>query len=261
MKLPPTFRLLLAASSIAFAVSAHAQLQTYETISNYSGSSQQSILNNRSVGQVFTELLGIQSLTYNFFNNGASTATTLSAVFAEWNGSSTPGTSGISTTVFGRYDVLVDFGEFEVNAFQGVNQNRWTTLHNDFGSYNTFEYTFDFSTLLESVGGVYMLNPTKTYAMILSNSSGATTSFGVGFVSKPEEEEILPTSFTNGYAGIGLNSFSSDYTFSQISVIPSSAVPESSTVAAFLGAALVGGLVTFRLRQRRQQLAPVAIAA
>lgn len=262
MKLLSKSLALIVASGLAFAAVARAQVQTFETISSYSGSSQWSIPTNRAAGELFTDLLGIQSVTYNFFNNGSSSATQLSAKFAEWNGTGLPNFNGSLATVDARFTTLVDFGTFTVPAFTGGVDDGWVSFTNDFGTFDTFEQQFDFQFLPEAINGVLTLDASKTYALIISNTSGATTSFGIGLVAKPDEDEpLLPTAFVNGYAGIGNNSFGTDYTFSQIAIIPTSAVPESSTVAAVLGCALVAGLVGYRLRQRRQQLPVAAIAA
>jgi hypothetical protein len=86
---------------------------------------------------------------------------------------------------------------------------------------------------------------------LISNTSGSTTPFGIGYSAD---------SFAFGDAGIGLGSPIQDYTFSQFVIVTTAPVPESNTVAALIAAALVAGLVGFRLRQRRQQqlaLAPV----
>lgn len=260
MKLFSPLLALGVATSLAFVAVGRAQIQTYETISSYSGSSQWSILNNRAAGELFTEVLGIQSLTYNFFNNGSSSATQLSAKFAEWNGTGTPNFNGSITTVNSRFTTLVDFGTFTVPQFTGGAEDGWESYTNDFGTFDTFEKKFDFEFLPEAVNGIFALDGSKTYALIISNTSGATTSFGIGLVAKPEDEEILPNTFVNGYAGIGNNSFGTDYTFSQIAIIPTSAVPESSTVAALLGCGLVAALVGYRIRQRRQS-SPAGAAA
>lgn len=244
----PALQLFSAAVCFVFGSLAHAQLVTYQTVSDYSGSSQYSLPAGKKAGQTFSNILAISSLTYNFFNSGSSSATSLTATFAKWNG--TGGFTGF--TQASRYTTIQDFGTFTVPAFTGVNQNGWTSLTNTHGTYNTFQQTFNF-------GSLYLTDPDSIYALLLSNESASTTSIGIGFSAD---------SFEFGDAAVGLGSLTQDYTFAQIVVIPNDGehsipitpVPETSTVVLLSCAALVGLLVAVRLRQRRQ-LAPVLTRA
>ncbi|HWA85149.1 MAG TPA: hypothetical protein VG710_02910 [Opitutus sp.] len=247
MKALAKFLPALAATCFAFSSYSRAQLVTYETVSQYAGTSNYSLSSNptayslsNTAGETFTGIVGIQSLTYAFFGSpGADT--TLSAKFAAWNGNTSAGGSLNPL----NYVTVQDFGTFTVNQFTGVDQNGWTHITNTNGTFNSFEQTFDFGTELS-------LNATSTYAMLITNQTGSTTNFGIGYAFD---------SFDSGSAGIGLGSPIQDYTFSQIVVEPAPPVPESSTVASILAALFVAGIVTYRIRQRRQQLAPVAVVA
>lgn len=246
--------LVLAATCFAFLSISRAQIVTYQTVSNYSGTSNYSIASDptplqqsNTAGQTFTNLYGISSLTYNFFG-APGVNTTLTAVFAKWNS----GDQADPT----NYSVVHNFGTFTVNQYTGVNQNGWSQITNGNGTFNTFAQQFSFSNLAEDVNVLttwFETSPTATYALLLTNTTGSTTPFGLGFAAN---------SFSYGAARVGVDSGSQDYTFSQIAVVTTNPVPESSTVAAILGCLLVAALVVFRIRQQRQlALAPVPTAA
>jgi len=237
----------IAAICLALAPLIHAQVQTYQTVSNYAGTSNFSVpsdpiayQSDNTAGETFTNLYGISSLTYNFFGSPAAN-TTLSAEFAVWNGSG-------DNFDPANYVVVHDFGTFTVNQFVAPNANGWTTLTNGHGSFNTFAQQFDFSNLAEDsnpLTSYFETSPSATYALLVTNTTGTTTNFGIGFSGN---------SFSFGTALIGVGSVTQDYTFSQIAVVTTDPVPESSTIASVLALVLVAGLVIFRLRQRKQQL-------
>lgn len=239
---------VFAAGAFAFAVPMVAQIQTYETVSNYSGTSNYSLTSGGRAGQTFSNIYAIQSLTYNFFG-APGVDTTLSATFAQWNGAG--GFAGAFNA--NNYTTIHNFGTFTVNQFVSPNSNGWTQITNTNGTFNTFAVTFDFTNLAadsETETAFFETNPSTVYALILHNATGSTTPFGLGFAND---------TFAFGEAGIGLGSFSQDYTFSQISVA-TNAIPESSTIASLIAVGLVAGLVTFRIRQRRQPLPAAAVS-
>lgn len=237
--------LFIAASALALASVGRAQLQTFETQSAYQGST--FTFTGGTLGQTFFNVSAVKSMTYNFFSGsgGATLATDLTATFGEWNGS-----GFVSGTT-------VSFGTITVPA----SSSGWTTLTNSFGTFNTYAYEFDLTTInsafINDTFG-YLTDSSKTYALMLTDTTGGSNNLALGLTNT--------NAFAFGATNFGFN----DWTFAQIVVAPGNQqlvpVPESSTVAAVGSAALVAGLVGFRLRQRRtalqaQALAPEAAAA
>lgn len=240
MKTPAKILSLIAATCFALAAVSRAQIVTYqtETQTGYAGSVATFTSLGGTVGETFTNVSAVTSMTYNFFagagNGNTSTQTDLTAVFGQWDGSSFVGGTTVS------------FGTITIPP---STDSSWSsTLDITGASFRNYSYTFDLtsisSSLVVPVYG-YVTNPSDTYALLLTDTTGGTNlGLGLNF-SNP---------FTYGSAyPLGGNS---DYVFSQINVVPGSQAvvptPESGTVAALLGAALVAGLVGFRLRQRRQ---------
>lgn len=226
--------LILAAASLAFVGSAKAQLMTYETLSSWSGNVITFNSNGATMGQTFSNVTAISSMTYTFVSaSNASAAGTLQATFGEWNGSSF--VNGTTT----------DMGIINVpSSSTWATDPNGATLVRNATTYYAFNSTLSFNSL-------YLTNPSKTYAMMLTNTSGGATSFGLGLV--------LPDSgfsYGSGYPFSGVG----DWAFSQIVLTPAdlTPVPESSTVAAIFGTTLVAGLAGFRARQRRKNAAAAA---
>jgi hypothetical protein len=231
---------LLAATLLAFVTSAKAQLQTYETVSAWTGSNF-TFSAGATQGQTFSNLYAVKSMTYNFFTTGVAAATNLTAVFGQWNGS-----SFISGTT-------VSFGTITIPASNG---GSWSTLNTTYGLANnvqTFAYTLDLATFsgspisggsINSING-YLTNPANTYALMLTNTGG-NSNLGLGLTNS--------NVFAYGATQFGFN----DWAFSQLVVSPTPTIPESSTVASVAAGLLVAGLVGYRVRQRRNQSAEVA---
>jgi hypothetical protein len=237
------FLFLIVASSLAFLGTARAQLVTYETISTWDGSVstfQKSISTASTRAEIFTKVLAISSITYTLFPSSNQAAQgTLTAKFGEWNSTSkalVPGT-------------ITDFGSFTIPAY-----NLWTgsvriydpvdpidlSLYSDYSYYNL---VFSFPTL-------HLTDPTKSYAMVLKNTTSSTSSYALGV------NALDPFSF--GQSFNGANTYDEDYTFSQIVVVPLGnivPVPEASTTAAFAACGLVGALVALRRRQKQKLVA------
>lgn len=244
---PLTKIIFVAAILFALLSPARAQVQTYNTQPFYSGSTT-TFSAGVTLGQTFTNVLAVHSMTYNFFlgTGGATSAVNLTAVFGQWDSASASFIGGTT----------VDFGTIPIPASED-----WTETLN--GVYPTFEYNFDltnpdllveYPSLLDSVLG-YETSASSVYALMLTNE-GAATNLALG-------QSNSPNAFTFGqaYQGGGPGDYFRDWTFSQINVVPAP-VPEASTVAALLGAAFIAGLVGLRLRQRRQLTAlPAAPAA
>lgn len=227
---------LLAATLLAFLVPAKAQLQTYETVSAWEGSNF-TFSAGATRGQTFSNLFAVKSMTYNFFTTGTAAATNLTAIFGQWNGSSFIGGTTVS------------FGTITIPA--STDTVAWQTLNTTYGTTNnikTATYTFDLATissvLIDSTFG-YFTNPSNTYALMLTNS-GAASNLGLGLTNSDV--------FAFGATNFGFN----DWAFAQLVVAPTNPVPESSTVASVAAGLLVAGLVGYRVRQRRNQVADVA---
>lgn len=247
MKTPAKLLSLFAATCFALAPLSRAQLQTYETQTGYGGSVGTFTSLGGSVGETFTNVSSVASLTYNFFagagNGNTSTATQLSAVFGQWNGS-----SFVNGTT-------INFGTITVPASTDVSWNSHLSITG--ASFSNYSYTFDLtsisSNLINSQYG-YLTNSSSTYMLLLTDQTG-NTNLGLGL------------NFSNPFAygaayPLGGNT---DYVFSQIVVAPGSQqlvpTPEASTIVSVLAIGFVVALVGFRLRQRRQlALVPVAVA-
>jgi len=237
MNVRPKALATLAAILIASVSPVHSQIVTASTLPDWSGSLI-TFSAGQKMGQTFTGVIAVQSMTYTFLTAAASNSAAgqLTATFGEWNGGSFVGTPTSVSTITVPASATWE-SSLTVNST----------------NYKTFDAPIDLSFTLHA-----NLNPTLTYALMLTSETN--TGFGLGIISNGSDE------FTYGYGFPWGNQFTgADWTFTQIGVVPEGnelpTIPESSTVAALLGAALVGGLVTFRLRQRRQQLAPVATAA
>lgn len=230
----------IAVAAIA-CTSARAQLQTYDTRPFYAGSAI-TFNANGTLGETFTNVSAVKSMTYDFFagTGGNSVDTQVTAIFGQWNGS-----SFINGTT-------VSFGTITIPA---ATSGQWApTLTNGPASntYANFAYTFDLTTLSSSLINStygYLTDPTNTYALMLTNTAGAT-GLALGLTNTD--------AFAFGATNLGFN----DWTFAQIVVAPGSqnltSTPEPATVAALCGLALVGGLVLLRMRQRQLALVPIA---
>jgi hypothetical protein len=249
MKPAAHFFAVLAATLVALAAPLRAQLVTYETETQtgYTGSVTTfgASGSGATKGEIFTNVSAVASLTYNFFagsgNGNVSSATNLTATFGEWNGSAFVGGTTVS------------FGTITVPASTDVT---WVNnLSITGGAFRNFSTTFDFTTLSSPLINAtygYLTSASKNYALMLTNTSG-NTNLGLGL----NTADI----FTFGYKGFAESG--EDWVFSQIIVAPGdqqlTPVPEASTVASAAALAMVGALVGFRVRQRRQLVAaPVA---
>ncbi len=239
MKFPARLLFALAATCLAFATSASAQLQTFNTYAGFSGSTI-TFGTNGSLYQTFSNVSAVQTMTFNFFTTSSNTGTTFTATFGQWNGSSFVGGTTISLPGFTTTDSTT-WGTQTIGSFTG----------------KTYQVALDLSSvssLLTNPTYGYTTNSANTYAMLLTDTSGGGASIGLGLNTT---DPINTGSF--GFSG-GTVFGTSDWVFSSLSVVPGNValVPESSTVAGIAGAVLVAGLVVLRLRQRRQPVsAPV----
>ncbi len=242
---------LFAATLFAFVGSVSAQLQTYETQTNYGGSvTVFGASGPTSIkGEVFTNVSSVASLTYNFFagsgGGGVSSATSLSATFGEWNGTSLVGGTTVS------------FGTIVIPA---STDSSWVSnLSITNAPFKNYSRTFDFTTLSGALINTtygYLTDSNKSYALMLTNLSGSTN-MGLGL----NDADV----FAFGYKSGTLPAAGEDWVFSQIVVAPGSQtlvpVPESSTVASVVVGAMVFGLVGFRINQRRRSEVASVFAA
>jgi hypothetical protein len=232
---------VLALALFGLLATAHAQLQTFDTRPNYAGSVI-TFGDNDTLGQTFSNVSAVKSMTYNFFagSGGVTGSTTVTAVFGQWNGSSFVNGTTVS---FNSIVIPPNGGGWSPSLTNGPGGN----------TYSNYSFTFDLASLssglIDSTYG-YLTNPNNTYAMMLSNS-GLATGLALGLTNN--------NAFVYGAAdGFGTK----DWTFAQLVVAPGSqsltSTPEPRTWAAIIGAIFVAGMVFVRSRQR-QQLAFVAV--
>jgi hypothetical protein len=228
---------LLSAGMLALAGVAKAQLETYETVTGWEGSgfTFSASGSNATRGQVFANVSAVKSMTYNFFTSGVAAATNLTAVFGEWNGTSLV----VGTTV--------SFGTITIPS---SNSGLWLPLGTTYGTENgtsTFAQTFNLgaisSPLTNSTFG-YLTDSSKSYALMLTNTTGVNTNLALGLTN----DDVFAYGYARGFT-------ENDWAFSQIVVAPGNQIlvpiPESSTVAAIGSAVLVMSLASCRMRQRR----------
>ena len=249
MKTPAKLLLVLAATSFALFGTARAQLQTYETQNGYFGSTFTFSTFGGTMGETFTNVSSVASLTFNFFagsgNGNVANATSLTTTFGEWNG--TGFVSG-STVTFGTILVPASTDAAWANNLSITGQ-----------SFKNYSVLFDFTTLTSSLINSnygYLTSASKTYAFLLTDLSGGTSNLALG------------ANFSNTFqygAGYPLGG-TSDLVFSEIAVAPGNQqlvpTPEAGTVATLVAATLVAALVGFRLYQRRKlELVPAPVVA
>lgn len=255
MKTKAKFLLCFAATCFAFVGAIQAQVLTnYQTVqpeapgnSGFIGSISTFQGTTRATqGEIFTNVVAIDSMTYNLFTAGSPQATQLVATFGQWD-----------TTLNAFTGPTLNLGTFNVPTLGGWSS---VSIAGD-DPIATFEIVLDITAA--NGGNLYTTNQNLSYAVMLTQVEGfgvfGSRGFGIG---KTDSE----TDFLYGKGGLYSNTGSytnagTDYTFSQIAITPYVApTPESGTVAAIAGAVLVAGLVGFRLRQRRQ-VATLPVAA
>lgn len=244
MKAHRQLRLLAAlAAFVGASVAAFAQLTTFSTIPDYTGSDISGGA-GKAYTQTFTHVLGVQSMTYRFVRTAGASATNVTWYFAEWDTANNRATTLLDTNIL---------------SVPGVS------------SFTTYQYTdpidgpidylgYDYQLTLNATG----LNATKTYALVLQNSSSnvklqlidgadnfpwgaAYTATGISSFAN------LQSISSTAYAPVG-----TDWGFSQI-VVDLAPVPEPATAAAGIGAVLILGLVILRQYRRRQEQAALAL--
>ncbi|MFA5265478.1 MAG: hypothetical protein WC378_16795 [Opitutaceae bacterium] len=224
---------LIAASCIAFLGTARAQLVTYQTLTTWSGSAI-TFDSGITMGETFNNILAVSSITYTFVTASTpSAAGTLSAAFGQWKVDPEHPNGAFVGTPF-------DFGIISIPS-----SSSWTdSVTRGSTVYPIYNAVFSF-------GSFYLTDPTKTYALMLTNT-GADSSFALGL------NNSNPFTYGQSYDGDGGYS-NKDYAFSQIVLVPNDGhvvpVPEASTTAAFAGCGLVGILAALRRRQKQHKVA------
>ena len=220
------------------AITASAQITTFTTIADYLGSDI-SGGSNKAFTQTFTNVYGVQSMTYRFVRT-AGTATNVNYFFVEWN------------TATNRATSLLSSGTLSVPGISSFTTYSYTDPIDGPISYQGYDYLLNLNAT--------SLNATKTYAMVLLNPStnlklqlidGADNfQYGAAFTANGiSNYAALTTTSSTPYAPTG-----TDWGFSQI-VVDLAPIPEPATAAAGLGALLVAGLVALRVMQRRRAAA------
>lgn len=263
MKTSTKLLCLVAATSLAFGSVARAQIVTsFQSQSGYTGNTD-TFASSNSKEQVFTGVSAVTQMTFNFFAGSANGYTTsetiLNAVFGEWNDATASFVSGTTVSFNDLHIAGTNNSSVWSPTLSYVDSNNQTHVT---GSYANASLTLDFTSLTsnlinETYG--YLTDASKTYAVMLTYVDG-DTNLALG--------QNTSGSFTYGYAytsGVYSQYLPNDYVFSSISVVPGSyqlvPTPEPATIASIAAAVLVAGLVSLRLRQRRQlALAPVATA-
>jgi hypothetical protein len=262
MKSPAKLLFAFAATCLAFVSSSRAQVLTNtDTYAGYNSSAITFGSFGGSLYQTFSNVSAVQSMTFNFFTTSSpAAASTFTATFGQWNGSSFVGGTTVS---FGTINVPTTTDNTPIlgpSAAQ-VNASGWTN-NGPIGNFNGFsvQRMFDFTSLIDPLVSPtygYTTSSSNTYAMMITQTSGPNTlALGANFTNPLQTSGV-------GFDGT-TNLGTTDWVFSQMAVYAGNqnltAVPESSTVAAIAGVVLVAGLVTMRMRQRRQ-LAAVPVAA
>lgn len=270
---------LLAAAAIAsfaFAPRAHAQIETFQTLTSYNGSGIIGFTGgDTGLAQTFNDILELDSVTFRFTTTGADTvAQTFAAYVVQWSGSASSGnplsTITAPTTVGGSdQTVSVSSTPFETFTVPPAGSSGWDTdTFQSGGNYQGYDVQLNIDQLTD---------PSLNYAIILVDT---TNSSGLGLL----DVNSNPDAFTYGYGtqntGSGDGTLSemesdtgafytigrstADYGFSQIVVVPAGNViptPEPRTAALALCAGFVGILVARRLLKKEEDALPGAMAA
>lgn len=244
MKATTKIHSLLAASLLAFAPVARAQLVTASTI-DFANLGTINFNPNGSMGQTFTDILAINSLTFTFlsYNTTSAIGGSLTATFGEWN-TATSSFVGGTTVALGNIAVAAP--------------NTWGSSIISGSMVANFSATLDLSFTQYGTN----MDPNSTYAILLTNNSASTTSFGLALAPNVFSPNGLanPDGIGDGAATTPFNTF--DWGFSSLIYVPDGnvvPVPESSTIAAIVGIILVAGLASFRIVQRRKQALAAAV--
>jgi len=239
------FSLALAAVTLFSAFSAKAQLLTADTTGF--GTVWQPMSADTLYTQSFSGITDIDTFTLRFWsaNNTATNAIPLNVYFTEWS----TGTAQ-ATSVLAAGTIVLPF------------QATWSS---GFGAYY-YDVAMDFSSVATG------LSAANTYAFsVLGTALTASNDVRIPYASNAYALGVgYETAGASGGplgagSGSALPGASADWQFiadsSVASFTPFAApVPEASTVAVLFAGVFVAGLVTLRLRQKRQRAATAATA-
>ena len=272
-KLIRPFTFLAAASVALFlAPRAHAQLETFDTITSYNGAGIIGFTGgNTALTQTFSDVLELQTVTYALTTTGTDNVSqNVAAYLVQWGTSgpsnNTPLTTITAPTSVGGSDSTVAVSSSPIATFTipPAGTGAWTTgTFQSSGTYASYSITLNLNQLTD---------PSLTYAIVLidtTNSSGLglldvnsnpdAFIYGAGLQSQGDSTLTAMQNDPNASYGIGRTT--ADYGFSQIVVVPAGnviPVPEPRTAAAIICALFVAGLVGRQLLLRRKDEVAVA---
>lgn len=291
--MPKTIQSFTTLAAAAFALAmlaprAHAQVETFETLSAYGTSDSIQGLGTNALSETFTNVLELQSITFRFTPQGTDdTAQNISAYLVQWN----PG-NGVRGNALTTFTAPTD-----PNATLNVNGSNPTDATQNVGSVYTQSFTippvglggsngwqtdtFSNSTTYQGYDVTLCpnqyLDPSLTYAIVLIDTTASPSGLGLldindsdpfsfGYATRATSSTSLSAvqvaNSSNNSTDSGGNG--GDYGFSQIVIVPAGNVvptPEPRTAAAILCAGFVLFLVGRRLLKKDEEMLAGAIAA
>lgn len=293
--------LAAAAVALVLASGAHAQIVTFNTIVANNGNENFNFTTGGGVAlsQTFNNVAELNSLTYEFVENGVDTTDqTISAYLVQWNTTTNSVMSSVTVETVANdptSDVTTSLTNTPLQTFvvppaSGDSYGTWgTDTYAGGGTYPDFQTTLNINQYLD---------PSLTYAVVLIDTSGAngtlglpgvdvssnnfgtndansvSGTYGTGYVNKTTHADtnilsmVYPgTGSTSPYQNNAITGApQATYGFSQIQLVPQGNViptPEPRTAAAMLCALFVAVLVGRQLilRRRESEVAVSALAA
>ncbi|HEX3728469.1 MAG TPA: hypothetical protein VHV47_01605 [Opitutaceae bacterium] len=289
--MPKTIRSLTTFAAAAFALAvfamrAHAQVETFETLSAYGTSDSIQGLGTNALSETFTNVLELQSITFRFTPQGTDNAPqNISAYLVQWN----PG-NDVKGNALTTFTAPTD-PNATLNPLSGANptdatQNVGAAYTQSFtvppvGSSGWQTDTFSNSTTYQgydvTLAPNQYLDPSLTYAIVLIDTTASPSGLGLldindsdpfsfGYATRATSSTSLSAvqvvNSSNNSTDSGGNG--GDYGFSQIVIVPAGNVvplPEPRTAAAILCAAFVAFLVGRRLLKQDGETLAGAVAA
>jgi len=291
MKKPVSALASLAAAAIALMIAPRvsAQIETFDTITNYNNTENYGFTSSQTtLSQTFTNVAELNNLTYEFVSGsgGDNQDQTIQAYLVDWNSTyAAPNNSlTVDTTPNATATDVVEspllISSFVVPPTSGDSYGTWSS-ETYFGTSNTY------SAYLQTLSINTVLDPTLTYAVVLidttaasgqgsglelpgvqlaTNNRGVDTpdnsfaGYGTGYTTSGGYTTISGLAATSSGAQIsgpgGNLNADATYGFSQINLVPGNNVvptPEPRTAAAILCALFVAGLVGRQMLLRRQE--------
>lgn len=269
---------LLAATSVALAMSAHraqGQIETFQTLTSYNGSAIIGFTGgNTALAQTFNDVLELQSVTFRITNTGTDSGSqNFAAYIVQWNtatGQASPlstftaPTNPNATLVSGANPTDVTSSEpatpFETFTVPPVGDSNsygsWATdTFQSGGNYNGFDVTLNFDQYTDPslTYGIILVDTTDASGLGLLDVNSNPDAFTYGYGLQDQGDSTL-TAMENdpgGFYGIGRTT--ADYGFSQIVVVPAGNIvptPEPRTAALALCLGFVAFLAGRRLLKK-----------